>query len=262
MPLSFTPISEKKLWFGSTWTVEDEDSLARLIARVAIGQSRIVEKILRDTNSKTSKYPKSGFKGARELLTVKAGADPYHRDGWMFQVIAWIASHCQDKKALIRPPQMILADKGLDGLIIKFKKGNVAQVVICEEKATKNPRQTVRSEIWPEFERIETGARDNELVATVTALLEKSGNPNPDRVVANILWKNQRAYRTAVTVGDTHNNKSGHKKLFKGYKKIVGGDKSRRRAETLYVVDLRDWMERLAEKAVEIIDAEESSSHV
>ncbi len=184
--------------------VDDEDALANLIARVAIGQARVVERILRATDARPLGYPKGGFEGARDLLSVEAGKDPYHRDGWVFQVIAWIAAHRQNEEALIRAPQMIKADKGLDGMVIEFDDDNIAWVVICEEKATENPRQKVQSAVWPEFKMFETGARDNELVASVTALLERSNDPDPDRTVANILWQEKRAYRVAVTVGETH----------------------------------------------------------
>ena len=216
MPLSFTPISENGCWFGSTWTVDDEEVLADMIARVAIGQSRIVERILHATYTLPPGYPNGGFAGARALLSVQAGKDPYHRDGWIFQVIAWIAAHRQDGEALIRAPQMIKAEKGLDGLIIEFDNDKVARVVICEEKATDNPRKRVQSEVWPEFEDFETGARDNELVASVTAVLERSGDPDPDKTVADILWRDKRAYRAAVTVGDAHASKKGRKTIVQG----------------------------------------------
>jgi len=158
-------------WSGSTWTIEDENELAKLIANVAIGQSRTVERILRATGDLPARYPKGGFAGACKLLTVGTSEKTYHRDGWIFQVIAWIAAHRFDDEALIRAPQMIKVDKGLDGLIIEFGNDGIAHVVICEEKATKNPRKQVKSKVWQEFEQFETGERDNELIASVTSLL-------------------------------------------------------------------------------------------
>ncbi len=157
---------------------------------------------------------------------------------------------------------MIKADKGLDGLIVEFDDDDVARVIICEEKATENARQQVQSAVWPEFKEFETGARDNELVATVTALLERSDVPDPDKTVAEILWQDIRAYRVAVTVGDGHSSDAGRKRLFKGYEKMVSGHVARRRAETLFLEDVRDWIELLAMKAVAIVNAAEDVSHV
>ena len=262
MPILITPVAENGSWSGSTWKVTDEERLAELIARVAIGQARVVERILRATDDLTPGYPQGGFAGARALLIAESGKDPYHRDGWVFQVIAWIAAHQFDQTALIRAPQMIMADKGLDGLIIEFDSNGIAQVVICEEKATENPRQKVQSSVWPEFENFETGVRDNELVASVISLLERSTDPDPDRTVANILWNDKRGYRVAVTVGDKYATAEGRKRLFKGYEKKVLGDITRRRAETLHLEDVRDWIARIAEKTAAVIDSAEAETNV
>lgn len=262
MPISFTPIYEKGCWSGSTWTVDDEDALADMIARVALGQSRSVERILQATDALPGDYPTGGFAGAKALLTVEEGADPYHRDGWFFQVISWIAAHRQDADALIRAPQMIKADKGLDGLIVEFDENDVARVVICEEKATEHARQKVKGAVWPEFANFETGARDNELVATVTALLERSGDPEPDKTVADILWSDKRAYRVAVTVGEGHSTEAGRKRLFKGYDTIVSGEVDRRRAETLLLDDIRAWINAIATQAAAIVEEAEDLANV
>lgn len=262
LPISFSPIYEDGCWFGSTWTVDDEDALAEMIARVALGQSRAVERILEATDASPAKFPRGGFAGARALLTVETGADPYHRDGWVFQVVAWIAAHRQDNDALIRAPQMIKADKGLDGLIIQFDDDDVARVVVCEEKATENAREMIRDDVWDEFTEFETGARDNELVATVTAILERTGYPQPDKIVADVLWSDTRAFRVAVTVGKTHATQVGRKRLFKGYEVVVSGDVDRRRAETLLLDDIRGWIASIAEKALEVVSKAEDTANV
>ncbi|MEM8773170.1 MAG: hypothetical protein AAGD92_16115 [Pseudomonadota bacterium] len=262
MPISFTPISEEGCWSGSTWAVDDDHALADMIARVALGQSRSVERILQATDALPPDYPTGGFLGAKALLSVEEGADPYHRDGWVFQVISWIAAHRQNADALIRAPQMIKADKGLDGLIIEFDDDDVAHVVICEEKATEHARQKVKGAVWPEFANFETGARDNELVASVTSLLERSGDSEPDKTVADILWRDTRAYRVAVTVGEGHSNSAGRKRLFKGYEKIVSGHVDRRRAETLFLDDIRAWIAEIATRAHAVVDEAEGLAYV
>ena len=262
MPLSFTPIQEHDCWHGSTWTVEDEDKLAEMIARVALGQSRSVERILSGKDKSSESQTGSGFTGAKELLSVENGAKTYHRDGWVFQVISWIAAHLQRKGALIRAPQMLKADKGLDGIIVEFDDGSIARVVICEDKATENPRDTVRNHVWPEFQDFETGARDNELVASVTALLERSGDAQPDKTVTDILWEDTRSYRIAVTVTEQHSEADGRKKLFKGYEKKVPGDIPRRCAETLHKNNIREWIKSIAKKAESVVDTLEKKASV
>ena len=262
MPISFKSIQEKGCWHGSIWTVCNEDKLAEMIARVALGQSYSIERILGGEEKSSEGQPSSGFAGAKDLLTVAKGSESYHRDGWVFQVISWIAAHLQRKGALIRAPQMLKADKGLDGLIVEFDGDGIARVIICEDKATENPRNTIRENVWPEFKSFETGARDHELVASVTALLERSGDTQPDNTVADILWKNTRAYRIAVTVEEQHLDSVGRKKLFKGYEEKVLGDSARRCAETFHKDDIRDWIDALAIKAIAEVEKMEKQASV
>jgi hypothetical protein len=262
MPISFLPIEEKDSWFGTAWSINDEDELASIIARVAIGQSRVAEAILKETGSSPTNYPKSGFDAARDLLTVKTNEKPYHRDGWVFQVISWVAAHLSYQNALIRAPQIIKADKGLDGFLIQTDPSGVSKAVILEDKATENPRNKIKSSILPEFEIFEKGERDNELIASVVSLLERSGCSDPDGVVAQILWDEKRAYRIAVTVEDSNATEEGLQKLFKDYDVSVTGDRSKRRGDILNKSSFRSWIEQLSQKAIAIIDKEESKSNV
>ena len=242
--------------------VEDENALVELLARVAIGQARVAERILHEDGLVHIHYPMGGYEGARNLLKVGPSGDPAHRDGWMFQVISWIAAHRAGRSGVIRSPHMRHADKGLDGLLVEFDDMEIARVVISEEKATGNARNMVRDRVWPEFQDFETGRRDAELVDGVSTLLAGVGHPNPDAVVAAILWTEKRAYRVAVTIDDTHASKKGLKALYKGYEGAVSGEIDRRRAEAFPVQDLRPWFESIAVKATAIIDAEEAAINV
>tara|TARA_R110000850_G_scaffold226105_2_gene351430 strand:+ start:1377 stop:2165 length:789 start_codon:yes stop_codon:yes gene_type:complete len=262
MTIKLLPVHEKDCWSGATWVVEDEKFLIELIARVAIGQSRVVERILRATGDLPPGFPKGGFEGAKKLLFADPGGDPYHRDGWIFQIISWIAAHIENNNSQICAPHMIHAHKGFDGLMVEFDDEGIAYVIISEDKATGKPRSMVRDKVWPEFMEMETGKRDNELIASVTSLLAISGEPNPDAAVASILWGDKRAYRVAVTVGDQHSTKEGRKKLYKGYEAVVSGDVGKRRAATLHIPNIRTWFSQIAEKASEVIDAEEAKSLV
>ena len=46
MSIKLTPFNHGELYHGFSWAVQDEDLLADQIARVAVGQSRHVAKIL------------------------------------------------------------------------------------------------------------------------------------------------------------------------------------------------------------------------
>jgi hypothetical protein len=252
MPLTFTPISNSLDWSGSSWVVANDDELATLVARVALGQEHYARRILKETGFTGALAKTTALAGAVRLLTAVDPVEPWHRDGWLFQVISWIAAHIQDPKALIAPPHMIHAHKGFDGIHVRVdaKTNQVASVVICEEKATNNARKMVRDRIWTEFKEMQRGDRDNELVAEATRLLRSQENLDVDKAIEAIIWENQRAYRIAVTISDEHNHAPGHAKLFKGYDVVIAGDTDRRRGEVFFLTDLRNWMDMMAKKAI------------
>lgn len=260
--IDFEEISNGKLWAGTNWIVTDEDKLAAMIARVALGQARHVEKILKATNPLPSAVIPTSTEGAKKLLTANNPDQPWHRDGWVFQIMAWIVAHMQDAKALKAAPHMIHAHKGFDGLQVRLDSaGAVDAVVICEQKATGKPRNKITSEVWPEFEELEKGARDNELIAEVTALLDRNTDLDPDEAIGKIMWENARSYSVAVTVGDDEHSEDGRKKLFKGYKKIVDrSDVKYRQADTFYTVPMREWMKSISKKAIRLIDEWEAEN--
>ena len=263
MPISFRPIRNGKLWRGYDWSIDDDDKLAELVALIALGQHRHVRRILDETECGMIPLAQTALMGARELLTVPTGFDPFHRDGWLFQAIAWIAAHLQNRTSLSAPPHMQHADKGFDGLHVHIdeKTQTVRSVVICEEKATERPRETIRNEVWKEFAHLETGERDNLLIARVSTLLETRPGLDADQAVQQIFWKKTRAFRIAITIGDRHDNEAGRKRLFEGYEEVVNGKVSRRRAETLHRDDLRRWMNRIARKSYQAAE-KMAESHV
>lgn len=264
MPVTFKPIANGEKWAGASWVITDEDALAKLIARVALGQSRHVAKILRDTGCADVIPSRTAYAGAREILTVATGDKTFHRDGWLFQVISWVAANKQSPNDLIRAPQMIKADKGFDGIHVRLvkNKGQIATVIICEEKATINPRNKIVSDVWPDFESLEAGERDNELVAAVTDMLAIGGvGEEVDEIVASILWKEARSYRVSVTGREEHCTTDGLKRLFEGYEDKVAGNVARRRAEVLRLDDIRKWLSGLANKALAALD-EIEAEHV
>ena len=250
MPISFVPIENGKLWTGCDWRIEKDDELASLVARVALGQYRHVQHVLAKTGCGEVATVRTALAGARELLTVPPSADPYHRDGWLFQVMAWIATHIQNQAALIKPPHMQHAEKGFDGIHVHIdRKSRAVQfVVICEEKATSHPRKVIHDDVWKEFASLETGKHDNRIVAELVTLLETQSNP--DRAIEKILWAEARAFRIAITADSSYRSEPARKQLFNGYDEVVSGDVLRRRAEVLHLDDLRGWMQCIAGKAL------------
>ena len=238
---------------GHSWEVADEGLLARRIASVALGQSRHVERVLAGAKLGPPPTIASAATAAIGMLTV-AGDDPSHRDGWMFQVMSWIAAHRATPCGLIRAPQMQLAAKGFDGLQLRLSNDNqiVTAAVIFEDKATSHPRDTIRDQVWPEFSTIERGARDNILTAEVVALLQTRPDLDPERAIQNVIWGAGRHYRLSVTAGATHRSETGRRTLFRGYDAVAVGPVSRRCGEVfeIEILNLRPWMAQLAVRAI------------
>lgn len=227
-----------------------------MIARVALGQYRHVLQVLKDTNCIAYAPTKNAKNGAIQLLTAANPDEPWHRDGWVFQVISWIAANLQNSKSLKSPPHIIHADKGFDGLHLCLDESNenVVSVIICEEKATDDPRPMIRSKVWPEFRLLEAGMREHVLVSETTTLLGQNSHVDPDKAVHEILWKQARAYRISITIGQNERSTEGRKALFKGYKKYVpGSNVTKRRAETFYKNNMRAWMRTISKKAISAV---------
>jgi hypothetical protein len=175
----------------------------------------------------------------------------------MFQVMSWIAANRASPGGLISPPQMILAHKGFDGLLIELDTaaGLVAAAVIFEDKATENPRDRIREEVWPDFARLEAGERENVLTAEVTSLLRGREGLDVDKAIESIIWKRARHFRISITVGKAHGDEAGRKRLFKDYDLVATGAAKRRRGETFVIAELRAWMAQLADRAIGALEA-------
>jgi hypothetical protein len=252
MPITLTSFSDDPLCGGHQWRVNDMDLLALQIARVALGQSRHVKRIIEGWTGSTPLPPQNAVANATKLLTVPAHSDPYHRDGWMFQVMSWIAAHKAAPGAVIRAPQMILADKGFDGLQLEIEESSlkVSAAIIFEDKATDDPRGTIQQKVWPEIQKLESGERENVLLAETVALLERLPNIDPDIAVENIMWNRVRRFRVSITVDSSYQGADGRKRLFKGYESVATGPILRRSGQTFEVEGLRPWMSDLAAKAI------------
>lgn len=261
MPLTLTPVAHGKLCHGNRWVIADENDLARKVAHLALGQSRHVAAILSKIDKKVPATRGDAAKAAIKILTVPEGKEPYHRDGWIFQAISWIAAYRNDAGAIVRAPHPILAHKGFDGMQLRLDVANekVIAVVIFEDKATVNPRSTITGDVWEGIRALERGERMPELIQETGAILEAHQQRFPeldiDAAVETILWEEARRYRVAVTVDDAHDDDGEREALFKGFENVAPGGRKRRQAETMSIPNLRKWMNQFAAKAIGQIEA-------
>lgn len=261
MPLTLTPISHGTLCHGSRWTVANEDDLAGKVAQLALGQMRHVASVLAGIDKRPPPTRADAAAGAIKLLTVPKDKPPYHRDGWVFQAISWIAAHRTEAGAVIRAPHMIHAHKGFDGFQLKLDDTgqNITAVVIFEDKATEKPRATIAGDVWKGIHDLESGQRMNELIPEAGGLLEAHQQRFPDLdidgAVERIAWEEARHFRVAVTADAAHDDDDVRAALFKGFDEVAPGIAARRQGETIAIPKLRDWMKGFSAKAIKQIEA-------
>lgn len=129
------------------------------------------------------------------------------------------------------------------------------RLLIFEDKATENPRDKIRDEVWPALKLLEEGERDQELRAELSSLLLRAPHLDKVQAVDRVLnQSNNRSYRVAITVGASHASRAGIQRLFKGYGDVVPGSRFRRRAHVIRKDDLRVWLADIAQKAIEHVE--------
>ena len=250
MVLQLTPVSQGGLCHGNSWEVIDRDSLVYYLALAALGRARHAYKIL--AGDAQLQINQRAFASAIKKFDLTSGNDPFHRDGWMFQVISWLAANITNPGTFVTAPHIIRADKGLDGLLLELNSATteIMAAVVFEDKATTNPRNTIRDDVWPELKSFEDGERDDGLTDGVSALLQTAEGLDAEDVVNKVIWERILKYRVSITIGGSHNRTDGYARLFDGYDQVVTGSDDRRRGEVFYCQDMRQWMKELAADCV------------
>jgi hypothetical protein len=261
MPLTLKQIDHGDLCHGWSWAVSDEDTLAEQVARITLGQYRHVARILAGANVPGPSTTQDQARAAITHLTVAAGKDPWDRDGWLFQAISWIAAHKGPTASLTRAPHIRKSDKGFDGMQLHLSGdgATITAVIVFEDKATDNARDTIRDDVWTGIVKLESGERLHELSHEISAMLEVRAAADPmfdvDTAIASTLWAQARRYRVSITIGDTHNSEVRRHGLFEGFDTTAPGSVERRRAETFYLPAMRTWMAAFAFKVIAKIKA-------
>ncbi len=231
---------------GVAFSVSDENALARAIALVLVQEFTLAKAILIDVPLGVV-APVLEREEIEDIVSrrLKPSVD-YHRDGFLFQLMMWLAAHIDlAEDDLIALPHSQASGKGQDSIVVHREDSAVVALSICEDKATENPRDTVRDDVWPEISDYEGGGRRDELRSNIITTLGLGGVPAEEatRLVHRISWDGNLRYRVRVTVQGARTPQ-----LFKDFDAIVAGDSERRRGETIHLPGLRYWMTQLASK--------------
>ena len=186
-----------------------------------------------------------------------------HRDGWLFQMMSWIALniklHADYPNCTIHmvAPHDAPAKHGIDGLAMVVTADNqIGKIIITEDKCTTDPRTLVKNKVLPEFLDFENNKYDNKLTSELTQLVNPA--THPDQYIALYpSFANHRnwTYRIGITREKCHDSDKGRKRLFKDYDEAVGGNVDRRKGASINLPDMRAWMQDLSNRVASILES-------
>lgn len=259
MPVTLIPVDHQPLFQEFEMKVTDEDGLAGLVADMILGHHRHVQSILEAKNKTAPPSPDDALDRAIAKLVVTPPDTCYKRDGWVFQMMTWVAIRKQfaGQGLISQVPHDAPAQHGIDGLsVLLSAKNALTSVLISEDKYTEHSRATIKDDVWPEFEDFENGVHDNKLVTRITGLLPQLTEDEIDALIGNDIYRTAiRSYRVGITPQAAHFSMPGKKRLFKGYnKKVTGADHLRRNGVTFQQADIRQWMGDFCEKIIEELE--------
>lgn len=253
---------------GDRWFAQDETHLARLIAIVSMGQAAYAAHILRELLPAAPAFIDADLcREAEVRLSVqednkkpRTGYPQWQRDGFIFEVISWIAARqTHGEKALLKDPHISATSQGLDGLMIKLTddKSEVVTTTIFEDKCTDSPRETFLRKVIPALLERHQNKRSAELVASASVLLRMAGIDDgvAAQLAAAVMNRNGRKYRAAFALTKEHDSQEERQKLFKGYDVLDSIPPKQRVGASLIVEGkLREWFEALAQQAIAYLD--------
>lgn len=268
LPLRIATVPIDNDCIGDRWSAEDEDQLAKLIAVVAMGQAAYAADILRKllpaapafTNVDLQREAKIKLTAQDDDATPRTGYPTWQRDGFIFEVISWIAARqSYGERALLKDPHVSATSQGIDGLMLELAddKSKVMMTTVFEDKCTTNPRATFTGKVIPGFLEHHRNKRSAEVVAAASVLLRTTGiaDDSAARLSEAVMDRKTRRYRAAFALPSTGDSQSERAKLFKGYDVLDGIPAAHRIGASLIVNGkLREWFNTLALRAVAYLD--------
>lgn len=250
------------LVIDNEFEIDNEKLLAEYVGRIVLGHFAHVKRIIKALSTKNLVIDNSDLELAIIRLSCKEKSpkDIEKRDGWIFQIISWLAllSENKGKNFYCQPPHDATAQHGLDGLAIILNDQLIIESIIITEDKCTDYHRTLIPKVWEEFEQFESGFNNNKLVNRVSPLIEEMNEGKVlERNQNNIYNKSLRRYRVGINRNDTYQAHAGHLKLFKGYDSCVTGTVPHRRyASTIHRNDIRTWMEMFSQKVIEYLETQ------
>ncbi|WP_174840306.1 hypothetical protein [Ruegeria sp. HKCCC1038] len=248
---------------------DDDETLAALIAIVAMGQATQVSYILKELVPAEAVCSFEELRAEAKIkLTLqepsgkpRTGYPKWQRDGFVFEVISWIAAKITyGDHALLKNPHVSATSQGLDGLMLQLngEKDAVESSTVFEDKCTDDPRNTFLAKVVPGFLDRHQNLRSAEIIDAAGALLRIAGLDDKDaaRLSAAVTEIAKRKYRAAFSLPPNFDTIAARQSLFADYDRIENITAEQRiGASFITPTDMRDWIAELADKAIEYLDS-------
>jgi hypothetical protein len=265
MPITCTSVPIDADSTGDRWHITDEDELARLVSLVARCEFGHAESILNGDTADAIIYDAAQEAEIKQkslnALTIPVdaagkelrGTAKWHRDGFLFEAISWIAARrSAAPHTLLRDPHIGATTQGLDGLMIELNaaKNDITATTVFEDKCTEDARHTFAYVTMPALKAHQLSSR--KILESATTLLRqefKAGTLNA--MAAKAINMNVRKYRSSLTILPAEDSQPERERVFKGYNGLAGLNQAARLGCTLLTGnDIRDWFESFNQKVI------------
>lgn len=275
MPISLTP-DKTKVCIFSEWSIgigdrvrlveilaylymQQEENAQRVIDALEpkrrLLKGKVAENVIRKLTAPKQadvEAAKSGTEKEKEAAQKRVDTSIWHRDGLLFQHISWIVARQAIPDGYMTSPHVRQADKGFDGFIIELDESRerIERVVLCEDKASEDPRPLIRKSVWPEIKSIINGDRDDEILADLTTLLKGIPAIDTESAVDEMFWEDARHFRVSVATGEDKRKSKRFVHIVKGFDDVVTGTIEKRVAGVLPFDDVRIGLNLLAQEVI------------
>lgn len=249
------------LVIDNSYNVIELNLLAQWVAQLLLGNYLHIARIIEGLDSSAAPLRNKAIDGIIEKLKANNN-NVYRRDGWLFQMISWIALKIKlheqygSGKVFMIAPHTAPAQHGIDGLaLVVDEEKMIKYIVVCEDKCTDKARNLITSQIYPEFRKFEEGEFDSRVMTDVSSMIRGEDGGVLLQNIQNDIGNNKYwIYRIGVTRQDGSEDMEGRKALYKGYDDVVNGDVTRRNAASVNLNDIREWMDAFSKMVVKELE--------
>lgn len=262
-PIMYNPIRHigtdyLPLVYDDDYEIIDEKILAKYIGEIILGYYAYVKDIIDQLDNDNGPSNNEMIDAAIAKLN---DLNIEHLKGYLFQHMSWIAlaTKYHSKNLRMFKPHDAAAQHGIDGLALLLDDdNNIKTIIITEDKCTKEPRNVMTNQVFPEFDEYENGKCYNKIISGIESLIGEDRTLRK-RIMVNVANKNLWQYRIGISRGDTHNGSDDRRKaLFKDYEKHVADPKERRHAATIYIADTNAWAINIKDKVITYLNSKKT----